>query len=587
MKKIMTGNEAIARGAYEAGCKVATAYPGTPSTEILENIAANYEEIYSEWSVNEKVALEVAGGAAIAGVRSLCAMKHVGLNVAADPFFTLAYTGINGGLVVVTADDPGLHSSQNEQDNRYYAIHAKVPMIEPSDSQECLDYTKAAFGLSERYDIPVLLRMTTRICHSKSLVNVSKRQAVIKEYKRNMEKYCMIPGFAKKRHPILEEKLKDLREYSNKSPLNRIEWGNEKIGIITSGISYQYAKEIMGDGASYLKIGLSHPMPKKLIREFAANVEKLYIIEENEPYMENFVKSIGIECTGKAIFPICGELSLEIIEKALKPETPSSIYALNTEVPARPPVLCAGCPHRGIFYALKKYKDVIVTGDIGCYSLSVIPPLDVTHTLICMGAGISAGIGFEKALSQAGKDNKKVFGCIGDSTFFHSGITSLINVVYNKSNIVVIILDNRTTAMTGHQQNPGTGKTLIGEISPEVDIEKIVKAVGVKEENVHVVDPYDLNTTEIAIEKAYNAVEPFVIIAKRPCALIKQDRNIKGNLKCIINQDKCTNCKICLGLGCPAILFKNDMMVIDQTACNGCTLCMQVCRFDAIERAGG
>jgi indolepyruvate ferredoxin oxidoreductase alpha subunit len=408
LKRIMTGNEAIARGAYEAGCKVAAAYPGTPSTEVLENIAL-YKEIYSQWSVNEKVALEVAGGASIAGARALCAMKHVGLNVAADPLFTLAYTGVSGGLVVVTADDPGLHSSQNEQDNRYYAIHAKVAMIEPSDSQECLDYVKYAFQLSEKYDIPVLFRVTTRICHSKSLVSMGVREDIgVKEYKKDVKKYCMVPAFGRERHVVVEQKLAQLREYSNESPLNRIEWEDNKIGIIAGGISYQHAREVMGDDASYLKIGLSFPLPEKLIREFAAGVEKLYVIEENEPYMETFVKSLGIKCIGKDAFPICGELNPEIIEKVLRPKKTESTCTLDISIPTRPPVLCAGCPHRGLFYALKKYKDAIVTGDIGCYSLSIMPPLDVTHTLICMGAGISAGIGFEKALMQA-QEGKKVF----------------------------------------------------------------------------------------------------------------------------------------------------------------------------------
>ncbi|NLZ54741.1 MAG: indolepyruvate ferredoxin oxidoreductase subunit alpha [Thermoanaerobacteraceae bacterium] len=585
MKKIMTGNEAIARGAYEAGCQVAAAYPGTPSTEILENIAT-YKEIYSQWSVNEKVALEVAGGASIAGARALCAMKHVGLNVAADPLFTLAYTGVNGGLVVVTADDPGLHSSQNEQDNRYYALHAKVAMIEPSDSQECLDYVKYAFKLSEDYDIPVLFRATTRVCHSKSLVTLGLRQDIgVKTYKKDVKKYCMIPGFAKMKHPILEQKLKKLQEYSDQSPLNQIIWGDKKVGIITSGISYQHAREVMGDNASYLKIGISFPLPERLIREFAHSVEKLYVIEENDPYIETFVKSLGIKCIGKDVFPICGELNPEIVQKVLAPEKLQNTYTVDVEAPSRPPVLCAGCPHRGVFYALKKYKDAIVTGDIGCYSLGILPPLNVTDTLICMGAGISAGIGFEKALMQANK-NTKVFGVIGDSTFFHSGITSLIDAVYNKSKLAVIILDNRTTAMTGHQENPGTGKTLTGDISPMIDIKEIVKAIGVKPKNILVVDPYDLVQTQEAVKQAYEAVEPFVIIAKRPCALLKDTQKQWANITCTINQAKCTKCKMCLRLGCPAIAYKNDMMVIDETACNGCTLCIQVCKTGAIERMG-
>ena len=583
MKEILTGNEAIARGAYEAGCQVATAYPGTPSTEILENISS-YKEIYSQWSVNEKVALEVAGGAAIAGAKALCAMKHVGLNVAADPLFTLAYTGINGGLVVVTADDPGLHSSQNEQDNRYYALHAKVPMIEPSDSQECLDYIKYAFKLSEEYDLPVLFRVTTRVCHSKSLVTVGSRQEVgVKEYKKDVKKYCMIPGFAKMRHPVLEEKLKKLREYSNESHLNQIIWGRKGVGIITSGISYQHAREIMGDDASYLKLGLTFPLPEKLIREFAREVEILYVIEENEPYIETFVRSLGISCIGKDVLPICGELNPEIIQKVLAPEKARKTYTVDVQVPSRPPVLCAGCPHRGVFYALGKYKDAVITGDIGCYSLGILPPLNATDTLICMGAGISAGIGFEKAFMQANKDTK-VFGVMGDSTFFHSGITSLIDAVYNKSKLAVIILDNRTTAMTGHQENPGTGKTLSGDVSPVIDIKEIVKAVGVKPENIVVVDPYDLVQTQEAVKQAYEAVEPFVIIAKRPCALLKNTSKPRANSKCTINQAKCTKCKLCLRLGCPAIAFKNDVMMIDEAACNGCTLCIQVCKTGAVER---
>lgn len=585
LKEIMTGNEAIARGAYEAGCRVAAAYPGTPSTEILENIA-NYKEIYSQWSVNEKVAVEVAGGAAISGSRALAAMKHVGLNVASDPLFTLSYTGVNGGLVIVTADDPGLHSSQNEQDNRYYALHAKVPMLEPSDSQECLDYNKLAFELSEEYDTPVLLRTTTRVCHSKSLVTPGVRNDLgAKEYKKDAKKNCMIPAFGKLKHYVVEERLEKLRDYSNKSPLNRIEWGDRKIGIITSGISYQHAREVMGDDASYLKIGFSYPLPAKLIKEFADGVDTLYVIEENDPYLETFVKSLGIKCIGKEIFPICDELNPEIIEKALKPEKTRSTYSLNVSIPARPPVLCAGCPHRGIFYALKKFKDIVVTSDIGCYSLCAMPPLDSAHTMICMGAGFSAGIGFDKAFKQAGK-NTKVFGCLGDSTFFHSGITGLVDAVYNKSNIAMIVLDNRTTAMTGHQPNPGTGVTLSGEKVPPVDVVQIAKAVGVKDENIKVVDPYNLAETQAVLQKAYDANEPFVIVSKRPCALLKEVQRERANLKCKVVAEKCTKCKMCLRIGCPAISFKDGTIVIDQSSCNGCTLCKQVCRFDAIERVG-
>ena len=467
MKLLLTGNEAIARGAYEAGCTVAAAYPGTPSTEILENIAT-YKEIYAEWSPNEKVAVEVASGASIAGARALTAMKHVGLNVAADPLFTMAYEGVNGGLVIVTADDPGMHSSQNEQDNRYYAPHAKVLLLEPADSQECKDYTKMAFALSEEFDTPVLLRVTTRICHSKSLVELGEREEVgVKEYCKDVRKYAMTPAHAKVRHVLVEEKLNRLREYSDHSPLNKIEWGEKKRGIITSGISYQYAREVFGAKASYLKLGLTYPLPEKVIKEFAQAVEQVFVIEENDPYLETYVKSLGIECQGKELIPICGELNPGIIRQAFFPEEAKEKSDIITDlkIPSRPPVLCAGCPHRGLFYALSKLKDIVVSGDIGCYTLGLMPPLSVTDTVICMGASISAGMGFEKAFEQ-GAVEKKVFSCIGDSTFFHSGITGLINAVYNQSKLKIIIMDNRITAMTGHQENPGTGKLYRGKMLP-------------------------------------------------------------------------------------------------------------------------
>ncbi|MGI6486363.1 MAG: indolepyruvate ferredoxin oxidoreductase subunit alpha [Thermoanaerobacterales bacterium] len=584
MKRLMTGNEAIARGAYEAGCSVAAAYPGTPSTEILENIA-NYKHIYSEWSINEKVALEMASGASIAGARALVAMKHVGLNVAADPLFTMAYEGVNGGLVIVTADDPGLHSSQNEQDNRLYALHAKVAMIEPSDSGECLDYIKFAFELSERFDIPVMFRVTTRVCHGKSIAETGERfEAGIRDYEKNIKKHVMIPAFAKERHQILEQKLLELREFSNKCRLNKIEWGDKKIGVITSGISYHHTREVLGENASFLKIGLSHPLPDKLITEFAKEVETLYIIEEGEPYIETHVKSLGIDCIGKQVIPICGELNPEIIEKAIFSETNRNSYEIDISIPQRPPVLCAGCPHRTVFYALSMYKDVVVTGDIGCYSLGCAPPLNVTDTLICMGAGISAGIGFEKATELARRGHK-VFGCIGDSTFLHSGITGLVNAVYNKSKMAVLILDNRTTAMTGHQENPGTGRTLAGEETVAVDLEAIVKAVGVKEQNVRVIDPYDLKQTKDAIKAAYDSNELFVIIAKRPCVLKKDVRGqITARYK--VDYEKCKKCKACINTGCPAIAVKDGSIVIDDVSCNGCSLCKQVCRFGAIVKVG-
>lgn len=583
MKKILSGNEAVARGAWEAGCTVAAAYPGTPSTEIIENIA-KYKEVYAEWAPNEKVAVEVASGAAIGGARALTAMKHVGLNVAADPLFTMAYEGINGGMVVVTADDPGMHSSQNEQDNRYYARAAKVAMVEPSDSQEAKDFVKFAYEISERFDTLVLFRMTTRISHSKSLVELGDRTEVgVKPYIKQVKKYVMIPAHARAKHVEVEERLKRLQEYSNSCPLNRIEWGSKSIGIITSGISYQYAKEVFKDNASYLKIGMSFPIPDKMIREFSQSVDKLYIIEENEPYLEKEVKAMGIECTGKELIPICGELNPDIVRSALVAEEKENLYSVDVNVPSRPPVLCPGCPHRGIFYAVSKYKDIIATGDIGCYTLGMVPPLGVTDTSICMGASISGGIGIQKASMMAGRKSK-IFAFIGDSTFFHSGITGLIDSYYNNSPIVVCILDNHITAMTGHQENPGTGRNAKGEIAASVDIETIVRAIGIK--NIRVVDPYDLKATEDTVREAYESEETFVIITKQPCALIKDVQKRRANIYCSVNNDKCRKCKACLRTGCPALSFKNDSILIDRSMCNGCGLCEQVCKFDAIEKVG-
>lgn len=590
MKRILSGDEAIARGAWEAGCTVAAAYPGTPSTEILENIS-RYSEIYSEWSPNEKVAVEVASGAAIAGARTITSMKHVGLNVAADPLFTMGYEGINGGLVIVTADDPGMHSSQNEQDNRNYARAAKIPMLEPSDSQEAKDFTVEAFKISEEFDTPVLLRITTRIAHSKSIVELGPRtEAGVKPYVRNQKKYVMIPANARERHMEVEERLKKLKEYSNECRFNRIEWSSkdamvslERIGIITNGVSYQYAKEVFGDGVSYLKIGMSYPVPDKLIIEFAKSVEKIYIIEENDPYLETEVKALGISCKGKELIPACGELNPDIIRKAIQGGDEKKLYSVDVKVPGRPPVLCPGCPHRGIFYAISKYKDIIATGDIGCYTLGMMPPLKVSDTVICMGASISAGIGIQKASMMAGRESK-VFAIIGDSTFFHSGITGLIDSVYNDSPIVVCILDNRITAMTGHQDNPGTGRNAMGNPAPMIDIESIVKAVGIK--NVRTVDPYNLKETEDAVRQAHDSKEPFVIITKQPCALIKEVQKKRANMYCSIDYEKCRKCKACLNTGCPAIFFRNGKVGIDRDMCNGCTLCSQVCRFDAVKKAG-
>jgi indolepyruvate ferredoxin oxidoreductase alpha subunit len=587
MKKvIMSGNEAIARGAYEAGCHIASAYPGTPSTEILENFA-KYEGVYAEWAPNEKVGFEVAAGASIGGARALTTMKHVGLNVAADPLFTIAYEGVNGGLVVVTADDPGMHSSQNEQDNRYYAPHAKVAMVEPSDSQECVDYMKAAYEISEKFDTLVLFRVTTRICHSKSILELGEREIVaVRPYEKNIEKYIMIPRHSKVKHYEVEERLIALRQFSNTTPLNRIEMGNNEIGIITSGISYQYAKEVLGHDASYLKIGMSYPLPDEMIREFASKVKKLYIVEENDPYLETAIKAMGIECIGKEVIPICDELNPDIVRKAILGEVNELNYTTDVQAPSRPPVLCPGCPHRGIFYEVSKYKDVIASGDIGCYTLGMVDPLNVTDTVICMGASISTGTGIERANMVANRDDKKVFAFIGDSTFFHSGITGLINTVYNNTPIVTCILDNRITGMTGHQENPGTGKTLQGTTAPMIDIEKLVLACGIKEENIRVVDPYKLDETKSAVKEAHDSTEPFVIITKQPCALIKDVFKARARIKCVIDQEKCKKCKMCLKTGCPALKFENGIVSIDVNMCNGCGICQQVCPFKAIEKVG-
>jgi indolepyruvate ferredoxin oxidoreductase, alpha subunit len=589
MKKIiMTGNEAIARGAYEAGCKIASAYPGTPSTEILENFGL-YEGVYAEWAPNEKVGFEVAAGASIAGARSLTTMKHVGLNVAADPLFTMAYEGVNGGFVVVSADDPGMHSSQNEQDNRLFAPHAKVAMIEPSDSQECKDFIKEAFNISEAFDSLILYRVTTRISHSKGIVEIGEKEDIeVKPYVKNIKKYIMIPAHSREKHYEVEARLERLRQYSNSCNLNRVEYGNKKIGIITSGISYQYAREVFGEEASYLKIGLSYPLPDKMICEFAKNVDMLYIIEENDPYIETAVKAMGIKCTGKELIPICGELNPEIIRRAIVGESnkkESREYKVDINPPFRPPVLCPGCPHRGIFHVVSKYKDIVASGDIGCYTLGMMPPLNVTDTIICMGASVSAGIGIQKTNLLAGRTNK-VFAFIGDSTFFHSGITGLINSVYNNIPIVTCILDNSITGMTGHQENPGTGKTLQGMPAPILDIEGLVLSLGIKRENLRVVDPYDLKATEEAVKVAHASEQPFVIITKQPCALKKEVLKARAGMKCFVHQDKCKKCKMCIKTGCPALNFKNDVVSIDKNMCNGCSICKQVCKFDAIEKVG-
>ncbi|NMA67576.1 MAG: indolepyruvate ferredoxin oxidoreductase subunit alpha [Clostridiaceae bacterium] len=578
MKKLLLGNEAIARGVYEAGATVASAYPGTPSTEITEYIA-KYDDIYSEWAPNEKVALEVAIGASVAGARSCCAMKHVGLNVAADPLFTASYTGVNGGLVVFVADDPGMHSSQNEQDTRIIAMGAKVPVLEPSDSRECKEFTKRAFEISEKFDTPVIVRLTTRVAHSQGLVElVEKDNVELKPYVKDISKYVMMPGMAKKRHPVVVERMKKLSEYVENSDLNRIEWGDKKIGVITSGISYQYSKEAFGD-VSYLKLGMVHPLPEKLIKEFARQVEKLYVIEELEPFIENYCLKMGIKVTGKELLPVIGEYSANLIREKVLGIKEEKLNDINENVPLRPPVLCPGCPHRGTYYVLKKLK-LTVTGDIGCYTLGAIAPLNSVDTTVCMGASIGMSHGMEKA---RGKDvARNTVAVIGDSTFIHSGITGLINTVYNKGTSTVIILDNSITGMTGHQDNPTTGFTIKGEPTKQVDLEKLCYAIGI--ERVRICDPFDLKEFEKVVKEEVASDEPSVIIAQRPCALLK---SVKHSAPLCIDMDKCKMCRMCMRLGCPAIVDRKDHLEINTALCVGCDLCTKVCRFDAIEKAGG
>ncbi|MBP1764208.1 MAG: indolepyruvate ferredoxin oxidoreductase [Firmicutes bacterium] len=588
MKSLMSGNEAIARGAYEAGVLVASAYPGTPSTEIMENFS-KFDGVHAEWAVNEKVACEVAAGASIRGARSFAAMKHVGLNVAADAFMSYAYHETNGGIVIITADEPGMYSSQNEQDNRYYALFGKVALIEPTNSQECLDYMKYAFEISETFKTPVLFRVTTRICHSKSVVEIAERKVFpLKEFVKDLKQRLMVPANSKMRHPIIEEqRLAALRRYSNTCLLNTVEINDTKIGIIANGVSYQYAKEVLGNGASYLKLGMTNPLPDKMIKNFAAKVEKLYVIEENDPFMETQIKAMGIDCIGKDLFPAFWEFSPELIREKILGATAEPTYTTDAKAPLRPPVLCAGCPHRGFFFELGKYKDKIYfNGDIGCYSLGAGGTLNALDSLICMGASISAAHGFQKAtmLSKA-TTYQKVFGIIGDSTFFHSGITGLLNSVYNNVPFTTVILDNSITGMTGHQENPGSGKTIKGEVAPAADIPCICRACGIKEENIIIVDPYDLEASKAAIKRGYEATEHFVIITKRPCALLKPVIKQRAKLKCQVNPNKCVTCKKCLKSGCPALQL-GEKVSIDGESCNGCTVCLQICPVHAIEKVG-
>ncbi|MBM7581519.1 indolepyruvate ferredoxin oxidoreductase alpha subunit [Caldicoprobacter guelmensis] len=574
MKRLMLGNEAIARGAYEAGVRVVAAYPGTPSTEITE-FAAKYEEIYAEWSPNEKVALEVAIGASFAGARAMVAMKHVGLNVAADPLFTVSYTGVNGGLVIVVADDPGMHSSQNEQDSRYYARASQVPMLEPADSQEALDFVKFAFELSERYDTPVIVRLTTRVAHSQSIVTLGQRVDIpLKEYKKLPDKNVMMPAMARKRHIEVEKRMKALAEAANDLWVNRVEMGDISIGIIASGITYQYAKEALPN-ASFLKLGMVNPLPRRLIESFASKVQKLYIIEELDPVLEEQIKSWGIPVTGKEIFPVQGELSANIILERIAGKV------LNVrpvqDLPPRPPVMCPGCPHRGIYYVMKKLR-LHATGDIGCYTLGALPPLEAIDTCVCMGASVGMAHGMEKA---RGRDfSHKLVAVIGDSTFIHSGITGLIDIVYNRGASTIVILDNSTTGMTGHQDHPGTGRTLKGDVVPPLNLVNLVRAIGI--EHVRVVDPFDLEEVERVLKEETQREEPSVVIARRLCALLSKE--VKAPLS--IDVGACRLCGLCLRLGCPAIEKKPDGMYINQALCNGCGLCVKVCKFGAIRGVG-
>ena len=574
MKKLMLGNEAVARGMLEAGCSIVSSYPGTPSTEITE-YAAKYDEIYCEWAPNEKVACEVAFGASLAGARSACCMKHVGLNVAADPLFTLSYTGINGGLVVCVADDPGMHSSQNEQDSRHYAKAAKLPMLEPSDAVEAKEFAKLAFSLSEEYDTPVILRTCTRIAHSQCSVELEEPMAAVKkEYVKNPQKYIMAPANAIRKHPVVEERTAKLAALAENTPLNKVEYASDSsLGIITSGTCYQYVKELYGDSVSVLKLGLVNPLPTKLILDFASRVDRLVVIEELDPVIEEHCKALGLNVDGKNIFPICGEFSQSLIAKVMGLEQKPFVTP-SESAPVRPPVMCAGCPHRGLFYVLAK-KKITVLGDIGCYTLGSAAPLNAIDSVLCMGASVSGLHGFNKA---SGKDaEKKTVAVVGDSTFMHSGMTGLANIAYNGTNSTVIIVDNSITGMTGHQQNPTTGYNIKGDPATKIDLEALCHALGIN--RVRVVDPYDLKATEKAIVEEIAADEPSVIISRRPCALLKY---VKAKPALTVDPDKCRTCKACMKLGCPAISIKNGKAVIDATLCVGCGICQQLCAFGAI-----
>ena len=575
MKTLMLGNEAVARGLFEAGCSFVSSYPGTPSTEITECIAT-YKEVYAEWAPNEKVAMEAAFGASLAGKRSFCAMKHVGLNVAADPLFTIGYTGVNAGLVIGVADDAGMHSSQNEQDSRHYARASKIPMLEPSDSAEALAFTKLAYELSEQFDTPVFIKMCTRVSHSQSVVEPGERIETAKPYEKNPQKYIMMPGNAKRRHPVVEERTRLLTQWAETAPINRLEDGSDKrIGFITSSTSYQYVKEVCGDTYPVLKLGMIWPLPEQKILDFAKSVEKVIVVEELDSFIENHCRQLGISCVGKELFPCIDELSQNLVAEKLGSCVQSGTK-LDAAIPPRPPVMCAGCPHRGLFYTLAKNK-VTALGDIGCYTLGAVAPLAALDTTICMGASISGMHGFTKA---GGDEGRKVVAVIGDSTFMHSGMTGLVNMAYNESCGTVIIVDNSITGMTGHQQNPTTGYNLKGDPCAKIDLETLCRAVGIR--RVRVVDPYDLAQCDAAIKEETAVAEPSVIISRRPCALLKY---VKHKKPIIADADKCISCKSCMKIGCPAISIIDKKARIDNTLCTGCGVCAQLCKFDALRSA--
>ena len=575
MKQLMLGNAAAARGLFEAGCEFISSYPGTPSTEITEE-AARFKEIYCEWAPNEKVAMESAFGACLAGRRAFCGMKHVGLNVAADPLYTMSYTGVNAGLVIGVADDPGMHSSQNEQDSRHHAIASKVPMLEPSDADEARKFAAMAFEISEKFDTPVLYKMCTRVAHSQSITEPAERVVPEhKPYEKTISKYVMAPANAIKRHPFVEQRMKDLEKWSETSGVNRLEKADSKTGIITSSTSYQYVKEVLGDSVNILKLGMVNPLPADMIRKFADGLEKLIVVEELDPIIETFVSGLGlsVEIHGKDMFPICGEFSQNLVAAAFGKEVHTG-KKLDTAIPVRPPIMCAGCPHRGMFYALNKLK-VTVFGDIGCYTLGSVAPLSAMDVTLCMGASFSGLHGWNKA---GGADNeKKSVAVIGDSTFMHSGMTGLATIAYNQSNSTVIVLDNSITGMTGHQQNPTTGKNLYGDPAGRVDLEALARAMGIN--RVRVVDPYNIAECEAAVKEELEVNEPSLIISRRPCALLKE---VKHNPPLVVDQDKCKSCKMCMKIGCPAISMKGGKAKIDPTLCVGCGVCSQMCKFGAL-----